>query len=409
MRGRFVTFAEAGVVPFAQACARFGISRKTGYKWLNRFRAEGADGLMERDRSPRSHPDRTAAEVEQLVTDWAVTQPDWTLGRMRRELAQRGVNPVPAWTTLQAIQRRMGGPDRADAAAERAAPNDTWTVRAGPTTVSGGLNHRAFVIEDEATRFVLVAEVIAERGEEGIRELLWSAFERFGVPRQVCWQTAEEASDAPGFVAESARHTPLTVALMRQGVAVEWIGCDIAKVDPVAQTLDARLRRLPRSESGGALSRLLAQAHDAGPPLERVPHEALARWRGRLAAWADAVNQPTSTVADGISSPAASYRPSRRQLSSTVVDETASRADSRRISEKGVLQYRGTKWSVGRAFAGESVQLCPLAEGDLIRVDFVGQPLGLAGPALLVDGRVDTEAMPSLFPLEAKVPSRLNR
>ena len=54
MRERFIKLVEEGGLPFAHVCARFGISRKTGYKWLNRFRAEGPAGLLERDRAPRT-------------------------------------------------------------------------------------------------------------------------------------------------------------------------------------------------------------------------------------------------------------------------------------------------------------------------------------------------------------------
>lgn len=59
----FVDFAEKGHEPFSAICARFGISRKTGYKWLNRFRAEGDAGLSnragDRKRCRARHPTRS--------------------------------------------------------------------------------------------------------------------------------------------------------------------------------------------------------------------------------------------------------------------------------------------------------------------------------------------------------------
>lgn len=48
---------------FSSACARHGISRKTGYKWLERYRAEGIDGLKARSRAPRSNANAISAEV----------------------------------------------------------------------------------------------------------------------------------------------------------------------------------------------------------------------------------------------------------------------------------------------------------------------------------------------------------
>ena len=43
-------------VSFSDLCQRYSISRKTGYKWINRYRDQGADGLEEQSRRPRSSP-----------------------------------------------------------------------------------------------------------------------------------------------------------------------------------------------------------------------------------------------------------------------------------------------------------------------------------------------------------------
>lgn len=436
MRARFVAFVTSTHLPFAQACARFGLSRKTGYKWLNRFRAEGADGLLERDRAPRQHPERTPAAVEALVVALSAEHPDWTGGRLRRELARRGVEPVPAWTTVQAIQRRAerrpqsgvdgggsGAPD-GDKARSRLAPNDRWILLAGPSVVSGGLYHRAWVLRDEATGFVLAADVVLEQGEEGCRQLLWAAFARHGLPRCLVWPGGPDADPAAGTEsgvscaaeAESehaiVRHTPLTVALLRQGLAVEWGGVPVpvaapAHPDPAAIALAGRLRGLPRLATGSTLQRLLDDARAPAVPVVRQPQEGLARWRARLAAWADQLNHPTPVIADGRPSPATRYRPSKRQLGGAAPAGGDPGGQSRRISEKGVLQYRGTKWLLGRPFAGETVELWPLTEPGLVRVDFAGQPLGL----LCVDGpenpAEDGRASRRLRRLEAMGPGRI--
>jgi transposase-like protein len=55
-RARFVLEAEASDLPFAELCRRHGISRPTGYKWLQRFEDEGIDALADRSRRPRSCP-----------------------------------------------------------------------------------------------------------------------------------------------------------------------------------------------------------------------------------------------------------------------------------------------------------------------------------------------------------------
>ena len=65
-RMRFVTAAEAGQETMTALCRRFGLlSRKTGYKWLARYRLEGIDGLIERSRAPHTDPQLVTAAVDE--------------------------------------------------------------------------------------------------------------------------------------------------------------------------------------------------------------------------------------------------------------------------------------------------------------------------------------------------------
>src|SRR5712691_8864721 len=66
-RMRFVMAAEVGEETFAAICRRFGVSRKTGYKWLDRYRAEDVEGLRDRSRAPHHHPQEVPAKVRALL------------------------------------------------------------------------------------------------------------------------------------------------------------------------------------------------------------------------------------------------------------------------------------------------------------------------------------------------------
>ena len=383
MRERFISIVEEGVLPFAQVCARFGISRKTGYKWLNRFRAEGAAGLLERNRAPRSHPQRTAAEIESLVGEIHAAQPTWKGGSIRTALRERGVDPLPAVTTIDAICRRLDETRSTDtggvAAMRRAAPNDVWELTLGPVSPSGGINHRAVVVRDVATDFVLAAEVVAERGEQGCREVLWAMFVRQGLPRRVRWPVTAGPGDL-------AHHTLLTVAVLKLGVGVEFfVAGSGATEDPKWSQLETMLRRTGEGAEVRARLRAVGADHAASgrsASLARLPNEGLPRWRGRIAGWSDRHNAPT-TVVSGSVTPAARYRPSPRRLeeeSDLVVPERAGPnvAETRRVSEKGIVHVGGLRWLIGRAFAGEAVTLRPLPGEEGVAVDFGGWPLGIA-------------------------------
>ena len=47
---------DGGDISVSELCRHYGISRKTGYKWLHRYRSEGAGGLSDRSRAPLHHP-----------------------------------------------------------------------------------------------------------------------------------------------------------------------------------------------------------------------------------------------------------------------------------------------------------------------------------------------------------------
>ena len=55
-RAQFVAAVEGGEFSFAECCRRFGVSRRIGYKWWQRYQAEGAAGLAERSRAPHHCP-----------------------------------------------------------------------------------------------------------------------------------------------------------------------------------------------------------------------------------------------------------------------------------------------------------------------------------------------------------------
>ena len=90
-----------------ELCARYGVSRKTAYKWVNRFMEEGPDGLWERSHAPSRSPHRTSEEVEQAIVQQRLRHPSWgpkkliwTLERWRPELE------LPSRTTVAEILKR---------------------------------------------------------------------------------------------------------------------------------------------------------------------------------------------------------------------------------------------------------------------------------------------------------------
>ncbi len=78
-RMRFVMAVEERQESFAAICRRFGASRKTGYKWLERYEDEGIEGLSDRSRAPHHHPHAIAEHIFEQCLAVRRAHPSWGL------------------------------------------------------------------------------------------------------------------------------------------------------------------------------------------------------------------------------------------------------------------------------------------------------------------------------------------
>ena len=76
-RHKFALAYDEGLFTMTELCLRFGISRKTGYKWLNRYRKGGAGALFDRSRAPKRTPHRTPEPIRKLLIEARQARPRW--------------------------------------------------------------------------------------------------------------------------------------------------------------------------------------------------------------------------------------------------------------------------------------------------------------------------------------------
>src|SRR5262245_31281345 len=76
-RQEFVLLASNPSVNFSELCQRFGISRKTGYKWRGRHQSQGLAGLTDQSRRPLTSPRKTSEEVEQKIVKLRLEHQAW--------------------------------------------------------------------------------------------------------------------------------------------------------------------------------------------------------------------------------------------------------------------------------------------------------------------------------------------
>lgn len=107
-RARFARDYVTGQWSMTELCARYGVTRPTGYKWVARYREGGVEALADRPRTPHHSPQRVAAELEVLVLA-ARHRYGWGAKKLLQVL--RTQHPAKAWptrSTLNALLDRHG-------------------------------------------------------------------------------------------------------------------------------------------------------------------------------------------------------------------------------------------------------------------------------------------------------------
>src|SRR5438552_267177 len=108
-RLRFVSARLSQEASMTELCERFGISRKTGYKWLNRYGDEGPPGLLDRSHAPLHHGCATDATLADAIVQMKLARPSWGPGKILARLKLD--HPDLAWpvrSTAEQILKREG-------------------------------------------------------------------------------------------------------------------------------------------------------------------------------------------------------------------------------------------------------------------------------------------------------------
>src|SRR6476659_4941620 len=87
-RMRFVIWLQDGE-SMASLCREFGISRKTGYKILERYEECGLEGLTDRARRPYRYANRLPEQVEAAIVAAKREKPHWGVRKIRERLLRR--------------------------------------------------------------------------------------------------------------------------------------------------------------------------------------------------------------------------------------------------------------------------------------------------------------------------------
>ena len=190
-----------------QLCRWFGISAKTLYRWLKRYRSEGPAGLTERSRRPHRSPSRTDAETEEAVLAVRRENPVWGGRKIAASLRRRGLSP-PCPSTITEILRRNGQPmvapgQKAWKRFEHAQPNTLWQMDfKGDVPFGGGRLHPLTAVDDHS-RYAVVLQAVDNERRQTVQSAVQAAFERYGLPEVILTDNGNPGVTTPSMGSRS--------------------------------------------------------------------------------------------------------------------------------------------------------------------------------------------------------------
>lgn len=221
IREEFLSLASAEGANVKELCARFGISRKTAYKWIGRSRAGGRLALADRSRRPFVSPKQTSPEMSELVLALRRAHPAWGARKLKRRLEDQGQKGVPSASTITEVLRRGGlllAPSAEDSSKsvtrfEHEAPNDLWQMdfKGRFALTRGGRCHPLTVLDDHS-RYAIGLRACVDEQHHTVKDELTGLFRVYGLPCRMLMDNG-----APWGDAEDQPYTKLTVWLLRLG------------------------------------------------------------------------------------------------------------------------------------------------------------------------------------------------
>jgi len=176
-------------------CREFGISRKTGYKFLNRYSSSGVNGLLDQARIAKTLPHKTASEVERLIFKARELKPHWGPKKLKNRL--EGMYPklkIPAESTIAEIlkrngyiqvkRRRRGHNYYPTELSQSKGPNDVWSVDfKGQFPLKNKLLCYPLTISDHFSRYLITCEALPDTKSGAVFEAFECAFREHGMPK----------------------------------------------------------------------------------------------------------------------------------------------------------------------------------------------------------------------------------
>lgn len=360
-RVKFIAEHGSGLWTMTELCERYEISRKTGYKWLDRYLREGAAGLMERSHAPRVHGRATSQHICEAIVGLRQERPTWGPRKIISKLEERQPDiDWPSASTAGEILKRAGLVTSGRRVRRRAPPrigeltvpqhsNHVWAVdHKGWIRLRDGSRVEPLTVTDAFSRYLIGLSATRSTEYAEAKPLFERVFRDYGLPEVI------RSDNGSPFAATGV--TGLTA------LGVWWIKLGIRheRIDPGHPQQNGRHERFHRT----LLEAMM-------PPASNVSAQTR-----RFADFARDYNEERPHEALGQRTPASVYQYSQRSLPQRLAEpDYALETTVRQVRSNGEIKWQGERIYICSALAGERVALDESGGGHW-QVRFFDVPIG---------------------------------
>jgi transposase InsO family protein len=361
IRREFVLRALAKEMPFNELCRHYGISRKTGYKYLKRFKESGIEGLADESRRPLHSPLEITAEMSLAVISLRQAHPSWGPRKLHRLLQRRHpAETLPSPRTISRVLERAGlkrtrrkkrppamTPTRKPEPIV-VAPNDLWTIDfKGWWRARDGARCEPLTVRDAFSRFILDVRLLPSTADEFVRPVLQGLFQKHGVPKAI------QSDNGPPFASTAlAGLSKLSVWWMAHGISLVRSRPGCPQDNGAHERMHADMRR---------------EVQRAGAPTRDAQQTICDEWRAEF-------NHVRPHEALDMKTPGEIYRPSSRRFV-PLIGGFPDGCTLCSVNRAGSIWFEKQPAYVSTVVAGYTVGVC--RDGERVFVWFYDLLLGV--------------------------------
>jgi len=348
----FVTRALNRDVNFTELCAEHGISRKTGYKWVQRYQTDGRRGLAELRRSPLSHAKTVSEDIVIQTIAIKLKHMTWGPKKIRQVIARSlGTEAAPSVSSVNRIlkksnlvkKRRIRSvhpSGRIQNRIEAMHCNDVWAVDfKGWWKTKDARRCTPLTITDRFSRMLIRVQRVENMTTEAVKAVFESAFREYGLPKVI------RSDNGTPFATSSGLHglSRLSVWLMSLGILLD-------RIDPGKPSQNGSHERMHRDLKAEVQNNILVD---------------LAESQAALDVWRKEYNEERPHEALGMRTPAEVYTPSPRRYETFDELQYPEGFLARKVSANGEIKVNSAKIRISAVFAGCYLGLKPMDENTM--------------------------------------------